>query len=366
MMFEELKEKIDKLNCESNEALTEFEKNLNLTVEKFDELIQDLFSEKINNLDMNKVPYVIDKLYQSNDKLNFMLCCVLIEATCFDLPFITNLENYPLFEAKYEVLKNTLITVYENVDNGIANCMSLIILNNDPIFKLLEPEEKQKMINATKLKLKDIIAYLKNTEEINEIVYNDLEIIIDLACHMKDSEIDGQIEELLLLPLNFSCRLFIAKYKLINKKCIKEEEIENLINDRTEIDRVVSIFEKNEGIEQLADYQINQEEIAKANMINWLKYPTELGQEPDEIQLLGNIEIDNEIVYIYKFKSEIFKDKGEMIGISGAYQKNKITSITSGLTFSKFETVEGDFIKQGKELAEFIMEAWKNRAKNNN
>ena len=50
-----------------------------------------------------------------------------------------------------------------------------------------------------------------------------------------------------------------------------------------------------------------------------------------------------------------------MIGISGAYQKDIISSKNTGLTFSKFETLEGDFIKQGKELAEFIIEYWKKR-----
>ena len=55
-----------------------------------------------------------------------------------------------------------------------------------------------------------------------------------------------------------------------------------------------------------------------------------------------------------------------MIGISGGYSKDKITSITTGWTFSKFETVEEDFLKQGKDLVDFIRECWKKRATEQN
>ncbi|MBO5349354.1 MAG: hypothetical protein J6A89_06010 [Clostridia bacterium] len=359
MNFEKLKEKINNLNCESTEELKNFEENIDITLDDFNNLVEDIFSDKIEELDLNKIPYVIDELYQSNDQIKFMLCCILIEATCFDLPFITNLEDYPLFKEKYETLKNTLVTVYEAVDNCVANCMALIILNNDPTFELLDQEQKEILINATNRKLQDIINYLKNSENIDNTVYQDLELIIDLASYMNDRKINKQIEELSSLPLDFSCSLFIAKYKLINNISIKSEEIEKLIQDKKEIDRVVSVFEKNGGNNLLAKMEIKQEEIAKSAMINWLEYPTELGEEPDDIELLGTLDLNGEIVYIYKFKSHIFDDKGYMIGISGGYERDKITSMTTGLTFSKFETLENDFMKQGKELVEFINEYWK-------
>ena len=39
---------------------------------------------------------------------------------------------------------NTSVTVYDKIDNGIANCMSLILINNDPRLEFLT--EKQKNI----------------------------------------------------------------------------------------------------------------------------------------------------------------------------------------------------------------------------
>ena len=362
MKFEELREKINGLNCESREALKDFESTLEITGEDFNELAESIFSDKVQTLDLNKLPYAIDALYQTNDQLRFMVCCMLIEATCFDLPFMTNLENYPLFEAKYETLKHTLLTVYDAIDSGIANCMTLIILNNDPTFQLMESEEKEILVKATNRKLKEIIEFLKTADEINSEGYREVELIIDLATYMDDEEIDKQIEELQTVPLNFSCQLFIAKYKLVNKKNISQNEIEKLIQNRKEIERVVSIFENNGGNDLLKNMQITQEEIALSNMISWLEYPTELGKEPDEIILAGTFENDDGVVYVYKFRSDVFPDRGYMIGISGAYAKNTITAKTSGNTFSKFETIQDDFIKQGKEIVEFIEECWRKRA----
>lgn len=31
---------------------------------------------------MNKLPYLIDELYKTNDKIKFMLYCMLLEASC--------------------------------------------------------------------------------------------------------------------------------------------------------------------------------------------------------------------------------------------------------------------------------------------
>ena len=45
-----------------------------------------------------------------------------------------------------------------------------------------------------------------------------------------------------------------------------------------------------------------------------------------------------------------------------SYEKDKITSISTGLTFSQFEKLENDFMKQAKKLVEFIKDYWKNAA----
>lgn len=362
MNFDNFIKEVNQLNIKSKEDIQSFIENIDITSENVKEWIDGIFSEKISEIDFEKLPYVIDELYKSNDKLRFMLCCMLIESTCMDLPFITNLENYPLFQAKYEMLKPTLITVYSTVDNGIANCMALILLHNDPEFSLLEKDEKDKLIEATNRKLGDIIGYLKNTKEINPLVYRDLEVIIDLANYMDNEAIKEKIEEIQILPLDATCKLFLAKYKLIHKMNITADEIESLIANKKDVDRVVSIFEKYGGIDKLPMDRITQEDIAEAAMINWLSYPTELGKEPDEIELLGKLELDNIIYYIYRFKCSSFRIKDYMLAVAGGYEKDKLTSNTTGVTFSKFEPVKTDFMQQAKEIVEFISGYWSNRA----
>ena len=48
-------------------------------------------------------------------------------------------------------------TVYDVVDNGIANCMALIIINNDSEFKYFDEESKNIIKNATRRKLNYIL-----------------------------------------------------------------------------------------------------------------------------------------------------------------------------------------------------------------
>ena len=119
---------------------------------------------------------------------------MLIEATCDKLEFLTNLENYPLFEAKFDVLLNTLVTVYDCVDNSLANCMALILLNNDPKLETLNEEQKNILVSATIRKLNYILDYLKG-EDVSDIAYSDLEIIIDLACYMNNQTINELVSK---------------------------------------------------------------------------------------------------------------------------------------------------------------------------
>ena len=229
MNFEKLREEINNLNIETQEELKNIVVNIDIRPENIDLWIDDIFSDKIDGLDFEKLPYLIEELYKSDDKFKFMLCCMLIESTCEYLPFLPNLEEYPLFKEKFKTLKHTLITVYEHVDNGIANCMALIILNNDPEFKMFNDDEKDNIANNTVRKLTDIINYIKNNEVIDDSVYRDLEIIIDLSIYLDDKKIDELIKELSKFNLNFECKLFIVKYKLINNLVVNSNEIAELL-----------------------------------------------------------------------------------------------------------------------------------------
>ncbi len=363
MDFSKLIERVNVINPDDKNSIIDIVNNIDINEDNFDQWVDSIFSDKINLFDMGKLPYIIDELYKTNDKLKFMLCCMLLESTCDKLDFITNLEKYPLFVAKFEVLVNTLTTVYEHVDNGIANCVSLIIINNDPKFNYFDDDMKDRIINATKRKLKDILNYLKK-QNINSLVYEDLEVIVDMSCYLNDKEISNIIDEIDHLGKNENADIFIMKYKVINNMKISDKKLKMLKQDSERLWLLYSIMEEL-NINNVYLNDVSQESIAKSNMIKWLKYPTELGGNPDKIELLGEFIYNNTKCFAYKFSKNNFKISGDLLGVSGGFPLDKISSITSGYTFSKFENVSDDWEKQSNELVEFIVNCWKNRAENN-
>lgn len=363
MDFSKLIERVNVINPDDKNSIIDIVNNIDINEDNFDQWVDSIFSDKINLFDMGKLPYIIDELYKTNDKLKFMLCCMLLESTCDKLDFITNLEKYPLFVAKFEVLVNTLTTVYEHVDNGIANCVSLIIINNDPKFNYFDDDMKDRIINATKRKLKDILNYLKK-QNINSLVYEDLEVIVDMSCYLNDKEISNIIDEIDHLGKNENADIFIMKYKIINNMKISDKKLKMLKQDSERLWLLYSIMEEL-NINNVYLNDVSQESIAKSNMIKWLKYPTELGSNPDKIELLGEFIYNNTKCFAYKFSKNNFKISGDLLGVSGGFPLDKISSITNGYTFSKFENVSDDWEKQSNELVEFIVNCWKTRAENN-
>lgn len=362
-MLEKFSKDIELLDVNNKEDLDKFIDNIDINEKNYNEWIDETCSEKIDILDINKLPYIIDKLYISNEKYHFLLCCILLEQSYDKIPFVTNLENYPITKQKFLIFKYSLMKIYESIDNGIANCMALIVLNNDPKLELFEENDKNILIKATVRKLNDIINYLDNNKNINGSVYRDLEVIIDLATYLKNPEINLLVEKISNYELNYECKLFILKYKIINDMTINNNIITDLLSYKNKINKLVYVLERIDALDLLPLNEISQEEIARMEMINWLEYPTELGKTPDSIELLGKFDYKGYDCYAYKFKSNAYKIKDYMLGVVGGFEKDKITDINTGWTFSKFELLEDEYMKQSLELVEFIDNLWMNRTK---
>lgn len=67
-----------------------------------------------------------------------------------------------------------------------------------------------------------------------------------------------------------------------------------LIHDSLERNGLVEMFPKNLD---------NPEYIAKSDMIHWLCYPTELGEKPTEIELLGKMKKHKKEYFVFKYKT---------------------------------------------------------------
>lgn len=91
-----------------------------------------------------------------------------------------------------------------------------------------------------------------------------------------------------------------------------------------------------------AEYS-STEYLAKSDLVHWLTYPTELGKQPDEIELLGVAKVKSETFHIFKFKSDSDTLSDDLhgqwlIGWSG----------DGGGTFSNFELLS-DYEKKTEE-----------------
>ena len=337
----------------------------NITDKETDEIVENLV-EFMDKIDLNTLPYVLESLYKSNDKFKFFMFCQMLEQKQDELPFVTPLEIIPLFKAKYEMLLPTLIEVSKGY-NGIADCMYLIFLNSDPEGALLEQGQKEELLISINEKFENLIDYIKNNEEVDGSAYSSLELLLDVATYINDEKTIELIKQIGELKLNKDSLLFLIKFQAINNIEINKSMIEWIIDDNYNAYRLLEILERIGKSEILPEGILSQEKIAMEKMIEWLKYPTELGEEPEQIELVDTIEKENTIFYIYKFraKSGKLKDRNYMLGISGGFEKGYITTQTTGYTFSNLEEIQEDYKKQAEDIIELIANHWKNRTENN-
>lgn len=357
MNFEEF---IKEINSTGTMSVSEAEKltsKMDINIKNYGEWTKAVCGERTKEIDVEKLPFVIDVLYRSNNNYKVALSLLLIKELCYQLPYVTNLENYIISAEKYSMIKSILVDIFDEYDNGISDCMMLIVLQNDPNFSLFDKNEKKRLCNTIKRKLDDVILYMLGTENVHPSVFASLEVYIDLAANIEDGEIRERIKMIDSLPLNYECKLFIAKYKILNNLPIDKTEIEYLFSNKTRINQTLMVFE-NIGANDLIPYdKISQKEIALSNMLDWLSYPTEIGDYPDEIELIGVVNEDGYNYYAYKFSSKHMPDRGEMLGVSGGYKEDEITQRTNGYTFSKFEKIEENWKEQSKSLISFISES---------
>lgn len=367
--LENLKKKINnsKDQKEIQEIISSWEideKEYEKWMSNFSEKTMKEFEKCILEFDMNKMPYMLESLYKENDKIKFSLFCMILEITFDKLPFITNLENIPIFKAKFEAFANTLAYVVKYASDGIADCMYLILLNSDPTGSLLTQEEKENIIQSVNDKLEYISSLLKEGKELEESIYMSLEIILDVACHINDKQTLELIKKIDKLKINQSSRVFLIKAQAVNNIQIDMTKLQELIDDYNYTYKIVQVLENIDKLSVIPKGSVTQEMIAKSLMIDWLIYPTELGEAPEKIELVDTLEKENIVYYIYKFtaRSGKLKEHGEMIGLAGGFEKDKITSINTGNTFSTFETIQKDYRKQAEGIINLISEHWKKRA----
>lgn len=348
------------LNNDNQASMDEAINNWQIDTDNMDSFIEEL-SESYSELCMEHVPLAIESLYKSDEKIKTMLFCMLFEFTCMELPYVTNLENLPLFQAKLEYIYHTLTEVFSSCFNGIGDCIGLIILNYDPEMSLAKPEEKQRVISGVQKRLELLYKYVSENGCDGDDIISALSVTLDMAARLNSDEILVYLRKLSELQLDLESELFLVKAMALNDVPVLLESIDRLVEfDASRLIRVLGSIGR---MDLLNGSSITQEKIAYAEMRNWLCHPSECGKTLDTLELVDTLIYDEHRYYIFKYTSTApkLRERGFMIGVAGGYDKDAISDNETGHTFSDFEPIGDNYKEQALGIIEMISSYWKQR-----
>ena len=357
--YQVLKEII--LSNDNQASMDEAITNWQVNPEAIDSFIDEL-SENHNELYMDHVPLAIESLYKSEEKIKTMIFCMLFEFTCTELPYVTNLENLPIFRAKLEYIYHTLAEVFSVCYNGIGDCVGLIILNYDAEMTLAQPEEKARVISGVQKRLELLYDYVSENGCEEEEVISSLSVTLDMAACLNNDEIIGYLEKIAKLQIDLESEMFLVKAMALNKMQVLPERVDRLIE--FDASRLIKVLGTTGRIDLLNGSHITQEKIAYTEMRNWLMHPSECGKTLDKLEIVDTMIYEGYLYYIFKYTSTAPKlqERGFMIGVAGGYDKDAITDNLTGHTFSDFEPIGDNYKEQALSIIHLISECWKNAA----
>ena len=201
------------------------------------------------------------------------------------------------------------------------------LYHKDSLNKL-SPEAKNVFAEYIAEELK---RYL-NLSEYNDEIVNVLEIIADIAKYFANDSLLSLVSK--LLELNYNNIRYYAIETLISKKVkFNATVIEQLAKDLKYAELTYSLLQKYNLTNLFPAEYSSPEYLAKSDMVHWLNYPTELGETPNKIELLGELQVKKDKYYIFKFKSDSDNLSDDLKGL----WLIGWSSPSSGNTFSDFD-----------------------------
>ncbi len=211
-------------------------------------------------------------------------------------------------------------------------------------------EYKEKIKNLTseaktqlaKFVSDDIERLLKNSSSLDDNQINNLEFISDVCKYFIDERLLALLEKIMSIKIN-RIRYYALETLLGYEKEVSTQVIAEFAEDLTYAELTYCLLQKY-GKENLFPKEYSTPEyLAKSDLVHWLTYPTELNKEPDDIQLLGTVNVRKELFHIFKYKSDSTNLSEDLqneylIGWSG----------NEGGTFSNFDKLS-DFQKKTNE-----------------
>jgi hypothetical protein len=343
--------------------LNKFNFNNDYTVKYFiDKFILEL--EK-GNIKMNDFIEIIDYFYECDNNYKFNIFKSLFEKLYLNNNFINGYEesfyrlpiNLKINEDNYKDIIDLFLDVLEKYDNSLSCNICQIIVVNDKYGKLLTKEQKNRLVKIINKKISNYSSNFGDDKEYMEEYYRALFFLASYINNKKTIEI---VNEKYKDDLPNDIKIHCLNFKFVNKIEVSKKEINKMFEDIESTCSMLDLLEylgKTDLIPKKCKF--TQEDIAVYKLVEWLKYPTELGQEPDEIKVVDKLEMDGYVFYICSFtclKNDSFKKKGNMIGISGGFEKGKFTADSICSPFSEFETIGDNCIEQAENLINTLMD----------
>lgn len=192
-------------------------------------------------------------------------------------------------------------------------------------------------------------------------------LILDVLGYFPTTKVEKDLQEALTYKdprlKYFAITSLLRQGKEVDSPIIREvassAEMRNLLYDWLVESNRASLFPE--------EFR-TQEAFAESDMVNWLIYPTELGREPDEIELMKVVSIDTGTedgiidYYVFRFRTHpphwAAKDNW-MAGVSGPFLRKDAPSTRSyGETFSSFESWDSKTPEEHVGNVQEILRSW--------
>lgn len=176
------------------------------------------------------------------------------------------------------------------------------------------------------------------TEELYETLRFPTELLLDLGGMARAPEVVPELEKGLKF-VDPQLQWFAARSLLRLGRPIDAATVAHIAGNDTVRGRVFETLSERGSVGLMPAAERTQEALARADLVSWLTYPTELGCEPNEIELVKVVAVGNDDHYVFRFRTDDAKlgqpAKTWLLGVAGPYQHGRLSSHGNG-TFSTF------------------------------
>jgi hypothetical protein len=268
---------------------------------------------------------------------------------------LTNGNDSLRFESYYELIDSLKAGAYNGTDLG--DYKDTIVA--DAARVLLAAEKYYREV-------KDIKRLRQNPDYL--VVQSNLGLLLDILGYISKKEVIPILRRSLDLS-DPTLDLFAASSLIKMEQHVPDEVMEVVAADETNRLWLFQLLHEMHRDELFPKKYCSQELLARSEMVQWLEYPTELGQEPDEIVLEKTVRKvvngEEQDFYLFRFRCSdtTWRDNGWMAGIAGGYKViDEPTPYDQGSTFSGFEKWDSKTPEEHlNSTLGLLDEAWKDQ-----